>query len=113
MVVVLARQAGNRFLDSLKGVQIRALVINQPSYDTVPWVNIRRSQFLIPCHKSISHVGVYGVISSTNSARSHPQWMRSEWLESLTANAVVATVLGSIPASSDIVESEVRKMNQC
>jgi hypothetical protein len=25
------------------------------------------------------------------------------WLERLTANAVVATVLGSIPASSDIV----------
>jgi hypothetical protein len=33
-------------------------------------------------------------------------WMRSSWLECLTANAVVATVLGSIPASSDTVESE-------
>ncbi len=29
-VVVLARQAGNRFLDSLKGLQIRALVTNSP-----------------------------------------------------------------------------------
>ncbi len=30
----------------------------------------------------------------------------AEWLELLTANAEVATVLGSIPASSDTVESE-------
>ncbi len=30
----------------------------------------------------------------------------AEWFERLTANAVVATVLGSIPASSDTVESE-------
>ncbi len=40
------------------------------------------------------------------------------WLERLTANkyvayAVVATVLGSIPASSDTVESEGRQMKQC
>ncbi len=41
--------------------------------------------------------------------------MRSiaEWLERLTANAVVATVLGSIPATSDTVESEGRQMEQC
>ncbi len=32
----------------------------------------------------------------------------AEWLERLTANAVVATVLGSIPASSDTVGSEGR-----
>jgi hypothetical protein len=32
--------------------------------------------------------------------------MRAEWLERLTANAKVSTVLGSIPASSDTVESE-------
>ena len=31
---------------------------------------------------------------------------RLEWLERLAANAEVATVLGSIPASSDTVESE-------
>ncbi len=37
----------------------------------------------------------------------------SEWLERLTVNAVVATVLFSIPASSDTVESEGRQMNQC
>ncbi len=30
----------------------------------------------------------------------------AEWLELLTANAKVATVLGSIPASSDTVEAE-------
>ncbi len=30
----------------------------------------------------------------------------SEWLERLTVNAVVATVVGLIPASSDTVESE-------
>jgi hypothetical protein len=35
------------------------------------------------------------------------------WLERLTANAVVATVLGSMPASSDTVESEGRQMKQC
>jgi hypothetical protein len=34
------------------------------------------------------------------------QWDPAEWLERLTANAVVATVLGSIPAFSDTVESE-------
>ncbi len=30
-----------------------------------------------------------------------------------TANALVATVLGSIPASVDTVESEGRQMKQC
>ncbi len=37
-------------------------------------------------------------------------WDLAEWLERLTANAVVATILGSIPASSDTVESEWRQM---
>jgi hypothetical protein len=37
----------------------------------------------------------------------------AQWLERLTANAVVATVLGSISASSDRVESEGRQMKQC
>jgi hypothetical protein len=37
----------------------------------------------------------------------------AEWLEHLTANAEVATVLGSIPASSDTVESKGRQMKQC
>jgi len=47
--------------------------------------------------------------------RSSRVWMRSiaEWLERLIANAVVTTVLGSIPASSDTVESEGRQMKQC
>jgi hypothetical protein len=34
-------------------------------------------------------------------------------LERLTANAEVTTVLGSIPASSNTVESEGRQMKQC
>jgi hypothetical protein len=41
-------------------------------------------------------------------------WMRlADWLEQLTVNAKVATVLGSIPASSDTVASEERQMKQC
>jgi hypothetical protein len=32
---------------------------------------------------------------------------------SMTANAVGATVLGSIPVSSDTVESEGRQMKRC
>ncbi len=35
-------------------------------------------------------------------------WDLAEWLERLAANAVVATVLGSITASFDTVESEGR-----
>jgi hypothetical protein len=31
----------------------------------------------------------------------------------ITVNPMVATVLGSIPASLDTVESEERRMNQC
>ncbi len=34
------------------------------------------------------------------------------WLERPTVNAKVATVLGSVPASSDTVESEGQKMKQ-
>ncbi len=37
----------------------------------------------------------------------------TKWLERLTANAEVVTVLCSIPASSDTVESEGRQMKQC
>jgi len=54
--------------------------------------------------------------------RSSQVWMRSsqvggrdldKWLELLAVNANVATVLGSIPVSSDKVESEGRQMKQC
>ncbi len=60
--------------------------------------------------------------------RSSQEWMRStqcgwdltkcgwdlaNWLERLAVNAKVATVLGSILASSDTVESEGRQMKQC
>jgi hypothetical protein len=37
----------------------------------------------------------------------------AELLERLTVNTAVAIVLGSIPASSDTVESEGRQMKQC
>jgi hypothetical protein len=40
-------------------------------------------------------------------------WDLAERLERLTANAKVATVLGSIPASFDTVESKGRQMKQC
>ncbi len=40
-------------------------------------------------------------------------WDLAEWLERLTVNAPVATVLGSIPASVGTVESEGRQMKQC
>ncbi len=36
-----------------------------------------------------------------------------EWLEHLAVNAKVATVLGSIPASSDTVEYDGRQIKQC
>ncbi len=45
--------------------------------------------------------------------RSFCGWDLAEWLERLTANAPVATVLGSIPASVGKVESEGRQMKQC
>ncbi len=41
------------------------------------------------------------------------RWDLAEWLERLTAYAEVATVLVSIPASSDTVESEGWQMKQC
>jgi hypothetical protein len=40
------------------------------------------------------------------------KWDQAQLLERLTANAEVGTDLGSIPASADTVESEVRKMKQ-
>ncbi len=40
-------------------------------------------------------------------------WVLAEWLERLTANPVVATVLGWIPASSDTVDSEGWQVKQC
>ncbi len=40
-------------------------------------------------------------------------WDLAEWVERLAVNAEVTTVLGSIPASSDAVESEGRQMKQC
>ncbi len=39
--------------------------------------------------------------------------VQSFCIQSMTANAKVATVLGLIPASSDTVEYEERQMKQC
>jgi hypothetical protein len=49
----------------------------------------------------------------TGRSRDRAGWDLAERLERLTANAKVATVLGSIPASSGTVESEGRQMKQC
>ncbi len=40
-------------------------------------------------------------------------WVLAEWLERLAVNGKVATVRGSISASSDTAESEGRQMKQC
>ncbi len=40
-------------------------------------------------------------------------WDVAEWLERLTANAEVTTILGSILASSDTVESEGQQIKPC
>jgi hypothetical protein len=54
------------------------------------------------------------VCSCASNSRNVYLWMSlDEWLERLTANAVVATVLGSISASSNSVESEGRQTKQC
>ncbi len=52
------------------------------------------------------------------SLRIYNRWKSSRlaigyWLERLTVIAKVPTVLGSMPASSDTLESEVRRMKQC
>jgi hypothetical protein len=52
----------------------------------------------------------------TQFANSVDEIWPSLWMSSsrvVRANAVVATVLGSIPASSDSVESEGRQLKQC
>ncbi len=41
------------------------------------------------------------------------RWDLAEWLECLTANDEIATVLGSNPTSSDRVESKGRQIKQC
>jgi len=40
-------------------------------------------------------------------------WYLAKWLEHLTANAKVATILDSISASSHTVESQRQQMKQC
>ncbi len=75
----------------------------------------RTSQEVTICHRKLPFVAacwplLQGVlVMSPKDGFPHVD----EWLERLTANAEVATVLGSIPASSDTVESEERQMKQC
>jgi hypothetical protein len=78
------------------------------------------------CEDLIRNIEVWWMRSRREWIRSGREWMRSgrEWmrsgrvvdeiyrLERLTANGKVTTVLGSIPASSDTVESEGRQMKQ-
>ncbi len=56
---------------------------------------------------------LYGLHDHSNFFYKDFRWDLAELLERLTANAVVATIQGSIPASSDTVESEGRQMKQC
>ncbi len=58
-------------------------------YNEYEYANTGKTQVIINCMRSSRVVGV------------------------LTANAKVATVLGSIPASPEAVESEGREMKQC
>ncbi len=53
----------------------------------------------------------YALLSILQKIYFFEQWMRSSPM--LTANAEVATVLGSIQAVSDKVKSEGRQMKQC
>jgi hypothetical protein len=52
-------------------------------------------------------------VLSTGKRRTIPVILREELTDHLPINHKVATVLGSIPASSETVESEGRQMKQC
>ncbi len=91
--------------------------------------NIIYSLFLFYCVSKVRQIslGIYQSCSNCLRIQIIPQlytikkiseaeqglWDLAEWLERLTANAVVATVLGSIPESSDTVESVGTQMKQC
>ncbi len=68
-----------------------------------------------PLYRSVSH----SILSVRQPrlppvARPLPASLQvSVWLDRLAVNSKVATVLGSIPASFDTVESEGRQMKQC
>jgi hypothetical protein len=67
------------------------------------------STVLLPPLQDLQKGATYGV----QYVRHRERMRSSRVLERLTANAVVATVLCSIQASSDTVESEGRQMDQC
>jgi hypothetical protein len=56
---------------------------------------------------------IHSLIFLSDSIRAYGGSDLAEWLERLAANAVVDTVLDSIPVSSDTVESEGQQMKQC
>jgi hypothetical protein len=69
----------------------------------------------IPFTQSIEVLDSFTSTNNLIQVRYYSLWMTSSrvQLEHLTANAKVATVLDSNPASSDTVESEGRQMKQC
>jgi hypothetical protein len=74
----------------------------------------RRHQVLASSYITlIFHVLMYKYAAKFLTARDEQYKMRSSCVVRASANAVVATVLGSIPAFSDTVESEGRQTKQC
>ncbi len=91
------------FLSQLSfGIKLKTFVGIYNIYPPVRYNQINTSLFV----DDLSHLP-WLIITS------HPRWDLAKWLERLTANAQVATVLGSIPASVGTVESEGRQMKQC
>jgi hypothetical protein len=95
----------------------------KPRYETVVWWLFRSK---LCAFKSIRYPVLWGNITAKgfanwdqknkkpSSQRYQPSgWDLAEWLKRLAVNGKVATVLGSIPASSDTEESEGRQMKQC
>ncbi len=82
------------------------------------WRNQRNSKKMIsrqifpnqtPTHKGYLRAKKYRYqVPILTAYPIHCGWNLAEWLGRLSTNAVVAIVLGSIPASSDTVESKGR-----
>jgi hypothetical protein len=59
------------------------------------------------------HACVLHIVTCGNDKLTKDEKYLAEWLEHLAVSAKIATILGSISASSDTVESEGRHMKQC